>query len=258
MTQGSGTVSRRRIRPRVPARIPQRKPDEGHIADRAAGLQGRLSDKVYQFVVQEVMSGRLPPSTRITEQSLAAMVGVSPAPVREAMEKLEQNGWIEKIPYTGAFIKRMDSARIKDICQLREILELGTLKMVEQGLTQDQLDGLRSAVEQIDAAHRTGDRAAITRADAEFHRRIVALAGNARMDEIFESVVLQASSLMFMPIDGLPYFTQEYRDKLRRTSHEKIYQALADRKFDLVERLLREHIKNGYETALKMRELFQI
>jgi len=239
-------------------RSPRQKPEEIRAADRTAGPQERLSDKVYQFVVQKVMSGRLPPSTRITEQSLAAMVGVSPAPVREAMEKLEQNGWIEKIPYTGAFIKRIDSTRIKDICQLREILELGALKIVEQGLTQAQLDGLRRAVEQINAARRTGDRAAMTRADADFHRRIVGLAGNARMDEIFESVVLQASVLMFVPSEDLPHFTPEYREKLQRTSHDRIYQALADRKFDLVERLLREHVKNGYETVLKIREMFQI
>ncbi len=258
MMQGPVTIRRRKISPRILDRTPQMKPNNGRIAERAAGSQGRLSDKVYQFVVQEVMSGQLPHSTRITEQNLAKMVGVSPAPVREAMEKLEQHGWIEKIPYTGAFIKRMDRTRIKDICQLREILELGALKIVEQGLTQDQLDGLRRAVEQLDAAQRTGDRAAMTRADADFHRRIVALAGNARMDEIFESVVLQTSSLMFVPSDDLPFFSQEYKDNLQRTSHDKIYQALADRKFDLVEGLLREHIKNGYETVLKIRELLQI
>jgi len=86
----------------------------------------------------------------------------------------------------------------------------------------------------------------------------VGLAGNARMDEIFESVVLQASVLMFVPSEDLPHFTPEYREKLQRTSHDRIYQALAARKFDLVERLLREHVKNGYETVLKIREMFQI
>ena len=101
MPQGPVTVRRPKTRSRIMDRSPRQKPEETRAADRTAGPQERLSDKVYQFVVQKVMSGRLPPSTRITEQSLAAMVGVSPAPVREAMENSSRTGGSKKSPTPG-------------------------------------------------------------------------------------------------------------------------------------------------------------
>ena len=76
-----------------------------------------LSEKVYDYVVENISNGNWPFGSKIVERQVAKELGISHIPVREAMEKLKQNGWVNRIANRGAFVRDCtSSARMRQIC----------------------------------------------------------------------------------------------------------------------------------------------
>ena len=99
----------------------------------------RLSQRVYNHVVANIINGNFKPSMKLVERELAEQTGMSHVPVREAMEKLEQHGWINRIPRRGAFVMEFDAEKLESTYQVREVIEAGAAYIVAQQITSEQL-----------------------------------------------------------------------------------------------------------------------
>ncbi len=156
---------------------------EGDVISRSV-----LADQVKDRLLQDILAGRYPPDSRIVETSLARELGVSQAPVREALRGLEALGVVEILPFRGARIRRPSTEELLEAYAVRYELEalgarLGVPRMTDADLA--ELEGLGEAMQRAAAA---GDRHEVAVADAAFHARLLHLAGNATLERVWRSL----------------------------------------------------------------------
>ncbi len=147
-----------------------------------------LADQVKDRLLQDILAGRYPPEARIVETSLARELGISQAPVREALRGLEALGLVEILPFRGARVRRPAISELLEAYTVRFELEalgarLGVPRMSDADLA--DLEGLGEAMQ---AAAAAGDRHAVAVADAAFHARLLHLAGNATLERVWRSL----------------------------------------------------------------------
>jgi DNA-binding GntR family transcriptional regulator len=147
-----------------------------------------LADQVKDRLLQDILAGRYPPESRIVETSLARELGVSQAPVREALRALEALGLVEILPFRGARIRRPSVDELLEAYAVRFELEalgarLGVPRMSDADLA--ELEALATAMHQAAAS---GDRHAVAVTDAAFHARLLHLAGNGTLERVWRTL----------------------------------------------------------------------
>jgi DNA-binding GntR family transcriptional regulator len=147
-----------------------------------------LADQVKDRLLQDILGGSYPPHSRIIETQLARELGTSQAPVREALRGLEALGLVEILPFRGARVRRPTRAELLQAYVVRAELEalgarLGVPQMTDADLA--ELEALHDAMQTAAAA---GDRHAVAVADADFHARLLHLAGNATLERVWRSL----------------------------------------------------------------------
>ncbi|MGL4654181.1 GntR family transcriptional regulator [Cetobacterium sp.] len=103
-----------------------------------------LKEKAYEEIKELIISGKLKTNERIDEDLLSKSLQVSRTPVREAINKLEQEGWISIVPRKGMFVKNISIKEINDIFQVRSNLEPIILKMAFYKIDKDYLLSLKN------------------------------------------------------------------------------------------------------------------
>jgi DNA-binding GntR family transcriptional regulator len=222
------------------------------------GNGARLSDKVFDYVVESIREGRFALGSRITERAIARQLDISHVPVREAMEKLLQHGWVERVEQKGVYVKNFNQAEIEEIYQLREVIEGGAARFAAEKITPRQLEELHQVVELLESAYESNNAEVFKEADTQFHRLIVHFSGNKRLDGIFEAVVLQARCFFFVGASGTSLYARQAREHLEPVSHRLIYEAIAAHDSLRAEELIRNHIRTGCRMITELRNLLSL
>lgn len=102
-----------------------------------------LKEKAYAELKEMIISGKLKSNERIDEELLSKSLNVSRTPVREAINKLEQEGWINIVPRKGMFVNNISIKEINDVFQVRSNLEPIILEMAFERLEKNILEDLR-------------------------------------------------------------------------------------------------------------------
>lgn len=147
-----------------------------------------LADQVKDRLLLDIMAGRYPPEARIVETSLARELGVSQAPVREALRGLEALGLVEILPFRGARIRRLSISELLEAYTVRFELEALGARLGVPRMTDANLADLEELGEAMQRAAAVGDRHEVAVADAMFHARILHLAGNATLERVWRSL----------------------------------------------------------------------
>lgn len=208
-----------------------------------------LAEVVFEFVVSNIMKGNYTQKKKLGQRTLAKQLNISHVPVREALEKLREHGWVDRIPKRGTFIKEFDAAGIKELYQTREIIEIGALRLTGNRLTHEQLRSMKHALDQMEAAIKSHDVEAHMKADTDFHRHIVHLAGLSRMEVFYESILLQTKSVFLVSALRAAYVWRVNTEDLEPFSHKHIHGALESRDVKKAIELLTRHIRVGPELA---------
>ncbi|MFB7595186.1 GntR family transcriptional regulator [Streptomyces sp. NPDC056160] len=148
-----------------------------------------ISDQVYDLLRQAVVDGDLAPNERVVESEIARRLGVSQAPVREAVKRLAREGLLMHVPRRGHFVVEISSQDAEYARQVREPLERLAAQLATEHLTDDHLRELDALVDRMHAAVAAHDVSRFRDADIEFHTLVSQIAGNpflARMWEVIE------------------------------------------------------------------------
>src|SRR5690606_4325709 len=137
-----------------------------------------LSVQIKDRLLQWIMEGELPPGSRIVETRIARRLGVSQAPVREALRDLASVGIVQVEPYRGAFVRRPSPDELAEAMPLRgELAALGARWAVER-ITDEDLVELRRLIDAMDRAAAAHDTHAHALHNTTFHQRIMEASGN--------------------------------------------------------------------------------
>jgi DNA-binding GntR family transcriptional regulator len=147
-----------------------------------------LRQSVYEALVELIVAGALRPGQHLVESELARQLGVSRQPVREALHRLEAEGWIDLRPSQGAFVHVPTEQEVDQLLDVRELLEGATARLAARAATPEAVARLRAAWEKGEAAVESGDTAAAVAANNDFHAAVAEIAGNAVLAQLVEIV----------------------------------------------------------------------
>lgn len=209
-----------------------------------------LTDRVCEHVLEKISGGQMEPGAKIVELQIAEELQMSSVPVREAMSKLEQEGWVERIPNRGIFVKKLEMEDIREVFELREILEIAAVGKIAKTITKEQLDELQQLRGIVENARLTRDDETARKADIHFHRLLIHYVGNQRMARMFESILIQASGVLFRLADDYPAILKEVRKRQKVADHQQICAALEEHDTVKALKCIKDHVKIAYKTAV--------
>ncbi|MGA3009520.1 MAG: GntR family transcriptional regulator [Terracidiphilus sp.] len=191
-----------------------------------------LTELTYLHIKQHILDGSLEEGARLTEETLAAQLGISKSPVREALNRLESDGLISIESRRGAHVRTFSLKEARDLYELRELLEVHAVGLVN--ITPLFLAELAESIERIKRNLDEGNRIAYVEEDIHFHNLIAGATANNELCRILENIS-QKSILCRSKTYRLSAATS-------RDCHDKIYLALKDGNRELAQQAMREHI----------------
>lgn len=202
-------------------------------------------DKVYQKIKQDIITQRVNAGEMLNERFLAAELGASRTPVREALKMLEKEGLVHTKPWRGTFVSEITLEDIEEIFELRAILEPQIIELVIPKLTDAaiaRLDLLYDAQKTIYDRRVTKD---FIGADRRFHMYLASLTENRRL-----IAILQNLNEMIMRL-GVAAVTTEHKDRFSETllEHMHILSALRLRDAFAAKNYMLLHILNTRDTV---------
>lgn len=172
-----------------------------------------LVTRAHGEIKRRIMGNTLRPGQQVLEQDLAATLGTSRTPVREALIRLEHEGLVEILPRHGMRVLPISPEDMAEIYEVLTALEARAAeRLAERKPTPDQVAPLTRALERMEAALEAGNLKAWARADDRFHRHLVALAGNRRLAEMALTVFDQAQRTRMATLHLRPWPRQSNRD----------------------------------------------
>lgn len=184
---------------------------------------GRLSDRIYNIIRNDILSGNLRPGQHLALEEIARNLGVSTTPVRDALSLLAADGLVDWRPRRGAYVAHLTPKAVEELYQLREFIECAAVDFaIAQGPT--VATQMKDLALQIDSAHIAGDiPSALLRAHLElrFHTLLVESVGNSRLLAIYRSLgSIMAIAFTLYPIGGS-------RSAMTQAEHQAIVDAIA-------------------------------
>lgn len=195
----------------------------------------RLSETVYERLKQDIFDFRLLPGDRLTETELADTLQVSRTPVRQALHRLEQEGYLKLAFRNGWNVLPFDFDRFEQLYDLRIIIELAAIQQICDAETAADLGEL-TAVWLVPASERLADARTVAEYDEAFHQGLVLATGNAEMARVHRDISEKIRIIRRLD------FTKGERINATYDEHAQILRLLTQRKAAQAAILLRSHI----------------
>lgn len=200
-----------------------------------------LSELVFDSLREAILLGHLKPGERLMEVQLAEEMGVSRTPVREAIRRLELDGFVVMVPRKGAYVAGITLKDIVDVFEVRAALEGMAAGLAAERITDDEMEQLERALLQ----YNTGENInAVVQGDTELHSLIYQASRNQRLVQIIKHLQEQIQRFRMTSL------SQPGRSKFALDEHKKIVEAISDRNVELAQTLAREHIENAEQSLL--------
>jgi DNA-binding GntR family transcriptional regulator len=151
-----------------------------------------LGQSAYEALLELVVTGRLRPGQHLVETELARNLGVSRQPVREALHRLQAEGWVEFRPNRGACVHAPSAHEVDELLTVRALLEVEAARLAARRASDRQLARLESICRDGEDAVRRSDVARFTAANHDFHASLAALAGNSVLAQLWTVVARRA------------------------------------------------------------------
>jgi DNA-binding GntR family transcriptional regulator len=202
-----------------------------------------LSEIVLDQIRELIVTGRLALGEQLSEGALAEQLGVSRTPVREAFLRLETENMVEVRPQRGTFVFYYDVEQLRDICELRGVLETGALRIA---LARNRARLIERLEEATRSAEATGlkDPAKYQIFDTAFHEALVDACANSELIEVYTRISGRVRSIRYRLTRSREQIAGSQRD------HCEIVKALKRGRDAEAVKMLGKHVYKGYEIFL--------
>lgn len=208
-----------------------------------AHVQITSQDAIETAIVSGISSARIKPGTRLSENQLATLFGVSRTRVREAMMRLETRCIVQVSPRRGWFVVEPSAEEAMAVYEARRIIEAGLLRSMRT-LTDKGIAALHGHLAEEKAAMAAGDRQRLTCLMGDFHIRIAELAGNPVLIEILRDLTARTILISML-------YQSDFHAMQSHFGHCRIVVAMEKRDFSKAARLSIQHL-DEVETGLDL------
>lgn len=206
------------------------------------------ADEVYEQLKRDVAEFKLVPGDRFTENEISERLGVSRTPVRQALFRLQQEGFVEVLFRSGWRVLPFDFDQFEQLYDLRMVLETTAVHRIcadDRRVDRALLAGL-AAIWLVPPAERSSDMVQVSLWDEQFHCALVAAAGNAEMARVHRDVTDRIRIIRRLD------FTKQMRIAATYDEHAKILKAVQRKRADQAAMLLRAHIETSQAEVRKI------
>ena len=204
-----------------------------------------LSSVVQGELERMILSGELQPGEKLTEVALAARLGVSRGPLREAFRMLEEAGLVRTEKNRGVFVRSLPVEEAIDIFDLRATMEEFAGRRLAETITAAALKEVRALVEQMEQAAKAKNAHDYHLLNLRFHDRVVELAGNGKLTAIYRKLIKELSLFRRMNLAEASLMP------LSANEHRQIVKAIAAGDPEAAGRAMFEHVMESKARTLK-------
>ena len=197
---------------------------------------GPLRDRVYEALLELITTRALQPGQHLVESELAAHLGVSRQPVREALQRLNTEGWVDLRPAQGAFVHEPTDEEADQLLTVRGLLEAEAARLAAARADDEDIYDLDTILALGLQAVTDDDVDAAVALNARFHAKIMELAGNAVLAELAAQVDRRVR-WYYPPV-------ARQRGEQSWIEHRDLITALLNRDGDVATRIMREHTEH--------------
>ncbi len=204
-----------------------------------------LGQEVYQALKESIISGELKPNQRLIEENLAAEMGASRTPVREAMQKLETEDLVSKLPKGGYIVRSLTVQDIEEVFGILSVLESHAAYLTTVRMTDKVMQKLEEAAKKFEEAQKEKDIEKLGKLNMSYHDIIYKACGSKMLYDLI-------------------YHLRDYFYRYRRVlldlpdmaaissrEHRAVLEAMRDRDAITVEEMVRKHILRGGSVLLQ-------
>lgn len=203
-----------------------------------------LREHAYGVIRARIVGLELAPGTRLVERDLADELQVSRIPLREAFQRLQQDGLVVTIPHQGTIVAPFTVDDVRDLFDVRESLEVLAARLAAERAGQDGLDALAVQLDTARQATNRNDKPAIAAANARFHAIVVELAANPLLETILRPLEARTQWLFHLTKDRDP--------GVQCHEHEELLAAIAAHDPDRAAESAYHHVHSGRADSLAM------
>ncbi|AVS93276.1 phosphonate utilization associated transcriptional regulator [Paracidovorax avenae] len=203
-----------------------------------------LADLVQTEIERFILDGVLAPGAKLTEATLADLLGVSRGPVREAFRMLEEAGLVRTEKNRGVFVRDVSVEEALEIFEVRAVMDLYVGRKLAETATPAQVKALRQMVDAMNRAARAGEAADFHRTNLAFHDRLLELAGNAKLVATYRKLVKELSLYRRRNLNGesMAVYARE---------HKQIVRAIASGDPEAAGQAMFQHVMNSRARTLE-------
>jgi len=208
--------------------------------DQPTARKGRfLREQVHKKLKESILNGMLPPNKRLIEEKIAAEMETSRTPVREAMQKLEKEGLIHKLPRGGYAISIITMDDIEEVFGIRSILEGYAAYLATLRVKDEDLQALEQIVKREEECLKRKDTDQLVKLNTEFHESLYKAARSAKLYAIINDLrdyIYRFRIIIFRYSDMAAISIRDHQDMIA---------LMKAKKASRVEKLVRKHIIRG-------------
>lgn len=227
--RGTGNAAHAHVHERPRAAKATRK------AATARGEREKSVDEIYERIYAAILEHRLHPGTKLGEERLADIFGVSRARVREVLARLAHEQIVELFPQRGAYVAKPTTEQARDVFEARRLIEPAVLRRLVDTLTPEKIQRLRQHQELEADARRRGDKRAVIRLSGEFHTVLADQAGNSALARSMRELCMLTCLTIFL-------YDAPTAQSCRDDEHQLIIDAVARRDRAGAEKIMLDHL----------------
>ena len=198
-----------------------------------------LREQVYTSIKGAIIGGAFEPGRRLIEEKLAEDMKTGRTPVREAMQKLEKEGLIYRLPKTGLAVKGVTEDEVDEVFGIRGILEGYAGFLATERIEEDELTSLEEIIAREEACLENMNPEEFIRLDGEFHDVLYKAAKNTRLYDLLNDLrdTMYRYRVIILRSQGKP--------RLAVDDHKKMVASIRSKNPERVARLVRKHMTRG-------------
>lgn len=210
----------------------------------SAGPSASMVDSVYTTLLSAIVEARIGAGTQLSQNKLAARMGVSRTPVREALLRLERDGLVQRLPDSGFVVASTTAAEVHEACDLLELLDSYVYKRAAASLSRDQLQGLLELAQGLVQLAESGDTEGWREADKLYHAAVMEGADNRFVTQYLQQTRQRVQRFWLQT----PYF--EGRLRICSHDHVTLARAMLDADRQLVSETVHAHVERMRASVL--------
>jgi DNA-binding GntR family transcriptional regulator len=210
------------------------------------GTHPSLKDRVYENLKQQIISGKLEPNRHLLEAELSEMMKISRAPIREALNILEKEGFVTIIPRKGAKVSSISKEEVENIWEIRSVLEPYAARNAAQKCVETELNKIENKLKKT--LKRPYDFSDYFSCDLELHELLYKDLDNELLKEIILNVRQNSLRILHFA-EGRNTFSEEFAFA-DTNEHLQIIDVLKARDSDRASATVYLHIQNSKQRIL--------